>query len=101
MRSRAIVTALMHARVLIDYREEYYICHALEECRLRKEITRSEYTATRAYIMKQLQGQYSLEMWRHLNNIEPLSEAHPNRIKMYKVRVQWIDHMVETLCSTS
>ena len=100
MRSRAIVTALMHARVLIDYREEYYICHALEECRLRKEITRSESTATRAYIMKQLQGYPSLEVWRHKNGVEPL---HPSSIgrHMYKVRLQWIDHMVETLCSTS
>jgi len=97
-----IAHALKCCKTFIESQHDYYVCSALETCRVQGLISEEAFEASLNYIDKQLDGNYSLDTWIHDNRFtlyKEIKALHPflQKAAFRKIRLQWIDHMVEVL----
>ena len=95
-----IAKALRQARTLIRSGDERFICFALDRCFREGQITYQSKKLAVEYVNKQLDGCSSLGHWLQIHR-RTLWDEKSLRLDfdayMRKIRLQWIDHMVEVL----
>jgi len=98
---RDIITdALLKARVYIEAGEQTCICYALGQCVRERKISPNTREHARRYIERQLGGSLTLDTWLSVHRRElyvDLVKAKNYRNRMRKIRLDWINHMVEVL----